>query len=158
MCSGQGKSRRKLTEFSGTYLATYKLPSLPPEHELAYTGGPILLATTAVNVSGPASPPHETNGGARTEFPERGKSGFRAVGGAVLRTSSWAPPPVRLPFPSAASFQPCPSVGAASGAAAAAPVPAAALSPPTLPTRFPSSPAMALLTAAARLIGAKVSN
>ena len=36
-----------------------------------------------------------------------GGSGFRAVGGASLRTPGWAPPPARLPFPSAASFQPC---------------------------------------------------
>lgn len=63
-----------------------------------------------------------------------------------------------LPFPSATSFQPCPPVGAAFGAAAAAPIPAAALSPPSLPARSPSSPVMALLTAAARLLGAKVSN
>ena len=49
------------------------------------------------------------------------------------------------------------AVPAASGAAAAPPVPAAALFPSSLPDRSPSSPAMALLTAAARLFGAKVS-
>lgn len=70
-----------------------------------------------------------------------GESGFRAVGGASLRTPGWEPPPVRLPFPSAASSQPCSPVGAAFGAAAEVPLPAAALSPPCLPIRSPSSPA-----------------
>lgn len=121
-------------------------------------GGPILPVTTAVKGSGPAPLPYRTNGRAQGESPERGGLGFRPVGGASLRTPGWAPPPVRLPFPSAASFQPCPPVGAASGAAAAAPVPTAALSPSYLPIRSRRSPAMALLTAAARLLGTKVSS
>lgn len=57
-----------------------------------------------------------------------GGIGFRPVGGASLRTLGWAPLPVRLPSPAAASFQPCPPVGAVSVAAAAVPVGASALS------------------------------
>lgn len=86
-----------------------------------------------------------------------GGIGFRPVGGASLRTLGWAPLPVRLPSPAAASFQPCPPVGAVSVAAAAVPVGASALSPRSFPPGLGSSPAMALLTAAARLWGAKVS-
>lgn len=80
---------------------------------------------------------HWTNGRAQGQSPERGESGFRAVGGASLRTPGWAPPPIRLPFPSATSFQPCPPVRTASGAAAATPVPAASLFPSFPPHQIP---------------------
>lgn len=59
----------------------------------------------------------------------RGAGSVSGRGGAPPRTPGWAPLPVRLLRPSATSFQPCPPVGAACGAAAAASVPAAALSP-----------------------------
>ncbi|XP_057559715.1 citrate synthase, mitochondrial [Hippopotamus amphibius kiboko] len=91
------------------------------------------------------------------ESPLRGGgSALRAVGGASLRTPGWAPPPAVFPFPQLPPFNLVPP----SSARPLVQRPRLPFLPQfssrlPSPPDHPSSPAMALLTAAARLFGAK---